>query len=172
MAAQDQARAPYEQQLRDFLGPRGVDLDAQAAVFLLFRTATDVIAQAEASVLRAYGLTHAGFVLMMTLWVTGPQETRRLARFQRVSKPTIVSCVNTLERAGLVRRERSVADRRLVRVALTAKGRRLIERAQAAWHERERAIAGALTSQEQRLLASLLRRLGRAAHRNGSEEGT
>ncbi len=36
---------PYEQELRAFLAPLGVDLDAQAVVFQLYRTSTDVIAR-------------------------------------------------------------------------------------------------------------------------------
>jgi DNA-binding MarR family transcriptional regulator len=171
-----QARQPvqsYEQRVREHFAPRGVDLDAQAALFLLFRTNTDTIAAMEPS-LRPYGLTHAGFVLMMTLWIGGPQETRDLARVQRVSRPAIVSAVDTLERRGLVRRVRSKVDRRLVSIELTAKGETTIEAAQQAWHACEKAIASALTKREQRSFAEMLRRIGAAAQehrfeRNGTD---
>ena len=158
---------PYEQELRAFLAPLGVDLDAQAVVFQLYRTSTDVIAALEAKALRPLGLSHTGFALLVTIWVGGPQEVRGLARKHRLSKPSITSAIGTLERVGLVARERSTEDRRLVSVALTAQGRRLVRRAQAALHRCERALTAGLTRAERRQMAAWLRRVGDAA-RNGA----
>src|SRR2546427_8296678 len=158
---------PYEQELRAFLTPLGVDLDAQAVVFQLYRTSTDVIAALEAKALRRLGLSHTGFALLVTIWVGGPQEGRGLARKPRLSKPSIVSAIGTLERMGLVARERSTEDRRLVSVALTAQGRRLVRRAQAALHRCERALTARLTNAERRQMAAWLRRVGDPA-RNGA----
>jgi DNA-binding MarR family transcriptional regulator len=154
---------PYESILRSFLAERGGNLDAMAVMFLLFRTDTVTISVMESAALRPYGLTHAGFVLLMTLWMTGPQETRHLARLQRVSKPSIVSAVDTLQRSGLVQRTRLQEDRRLVSVGLTAKGEETIAEAHHDWHECEQRVAGVLTRKEQRALAGLLRKLGDAA---------
>jgi len=158
---------PYEQELRAFLAPLGVDLDAQAVVFQLYRTSTDVIAALEAKALRPLGLSHTGFALLVTIWVGGPQEVRSLARKHRLSKPSITSAIGTLERMGLAARERSTEDRRLVSVALTAQGRRLVRRAQAALHRCERALTAGLTKAERRQMAAWLRRVGDAA-RNGA----
>ena len=158
---------PYEQELRAFLAPLGVDLDAQAVVFQLYRTSTDVIAALEAKALRPLGLSHTGFALLVTIWVGGPQEVRSLARKHRLSKPSVTSAIGTLERMGLVARERSTEDRRLVSVALTAQGRRLVRRAQAALHRCERALTAGLTKAERRQIAAWLRRVGDAA-RNGA----
>ena len=158
---------PYEQELRAFLAPLGVDLDAQAVVFQLYRTSTDVIAALEAKALRPLGLSHTGFALLVTIWVGGPQEVRSLARKHRLSKPSVTSAIGTLERMGLAARERSTEDRRLVSVALTAQGRRLVRRAQAALHRCERALTAGLTKAERRQMAAWLRRVGDAA-RNGA----
>ncbi len=158
---------PYEQELRAFLAPLGVDLDAQAVVFQLYRTSTDVIAALEAKALRPLGLSHTGFALLVTIWVGGPQEVRSLARKHRLSKPSITSAIGTLERVRLVARERSTEDRRLVSVALTAQGRRLVRKAQAALHRCERALTAGLTKAERRQMAAWLRRVGDAA-RNGA----
>ena len=154
---------PFEQFMRDFLAPRGVDLDAQAAIFQLYRTATDVIAALELGSLRALGLSHAGFALLMALWATGPREIRELAFLLRLSRASVVGTVHTVQRGGLVRRVRSDTDRRLVRVELTDSGLSLVERAQAALHGCERELTRGLSVDEQRLLAALLRRLGHAA---------
>jgi DNA-binding MarR family transcriptional regulator len=158
-----QALAPFEAHLRTFLAVRGTDPDAMSAMFLLFRANTDTIAAMEAASLRPLGLTHAGFVLLMSLWTMGPQETRQLARIQRVSRPSIVSSVDTMERAGLVRRVRSAVDRRLVSVELTQEGAQMVERAQRAWHLCEQQIARVLTPAEQLALANILRKLDAAA---------
>ena len=64
----------------------------------------------------------------MTLWITGPRETRELASVLRVTKGAIVGAVNTLEHRNLVRRLRSETDRRLVTVELTDAGDALISR--------------------------------------------
>lgn len=157
--AERQPIPAYEQQLQEFLQRRGCDPDAQAVTFNLFRAFTDVISAMEARALRPLGLTHAGFVILMMLWITGPRETRELARAQRVSKPAIVSAVDTLARGGYVRRIPSETDRRLVSVGLTAAGRRLIERAQHGWHSEEQATASGLSTVEQRTLVRLLRKL-------------
>lgn len=152
----------YETLLREFFRSREVDLDAQAVIYNLYRTATDVVAVMESSVLQPCGLTHAGFVLLMTLWIGGPREVRALARVQRVSRPAIVSAVDTLERAGLVRRVRSKQDRRLVRVEITTAGRSLVERVQSQQHRFERTVSGVLSRAERRMLSGLLRRIGGA----------
>lgn len=149
----------FEQQLREHVRAHGDDLDAQAVNFNLFRTSTDLLSEMESEALRPLGLTHAGFVILMTLWITGPRETRELARVQRVSRPAIVSAVDTLAKSHLVRRIRSDTDRRLVSVQLTPAGTRLVRRAHEAWHREERRTAAALTRAEQRMLAALLRKL-------------
>jgi DNA-binding MarR family transcriptional regulator len=162
----------FEDDLRRFLRERGSDTDAVAVVFSLDRNALDVISAMEAAALRPLGLTHAGFVLLMTLWVTGPREMRDLAKVLRVSRPSIVSAVDTLERNGHVRRTSDDADRRLVRAELTEDGRALVERAQRAWHRGERKVASALTKAEQREFARLARRLGDAVRGGIEGEGT
>jgi DNA-binding MarR family transcriptional regulator len=165
-----QDRIPvFEQRLRDHVRAHGDDVDAQAVNFNLFRTGTDILSAMEAEALRPLGLTHAGFVILMTLWITGARETRELAQVQRVSKPAIVSAVDTLEKSHLVQRLRSEADRRLVSVELTRAGTRLVVRAHDKWHREERRTAAVLTRAEQRTLASLLRKLRTAIRHNDLE---
>jgi DNA-binding MarR family transcriptional regulator len=155
----------FERELRHFLKPRGADLAAQAVMFELHRASSDSVAAMELAALRSLGLSHAGFVLLTTLWISGPREVRDLARAQRVSKPAIVSCVHTLERSHLVRRVRSSIDRRLVTVELTKTGRALIQKAQTALHRCERLLTRDLSASQKRTLAELLRRIGNSARR-------
>jgi MarR family 2-MHQ and catechol resistance regulon transcriptional repressor len=148
---------------REFFAGRAVDTDAQSVIFALFRAQAQVFSAMERDALRPLGLTHAGFTLLITLWMLGPLETRELAPILGISKPSIVSAVNTLERRRLVRRTRSTEDRRLVTVTLTTAGEKLVERGQAATHVYERRFANTLSRNEQRMLAQLLDRLATEA---------
>jgi MarR family transcriptional regulator, organic hydroperoxide resistance regulator len=153
----------FEQHLHSFLAQRGTDIDAQAAVFNLDHAAMDVINTLEGLALRPHDLTHAGFVLLMTLWITGPRETRELAAVLRVTKGAIVGAVNTLEKRGLVQRVRSDVDRRLVTYELTDSGLDLITRVQKDWRALEVEVTSGLTLEEQRLFASLCRKIAAGA---------
>jgi DNA-binding MarR family transcriptional regulator len=158
--------------MRAFFAGREVDLDARAVVFSLFGAQARVFSLMEREALRPIGLTHAGFVTLMCLWTLGPLETRVLAGTLAISRPAVVSAVNTLETRGWVRRVRSDEDRRLVTLVLTAAGRRTVERAQAATHAYERTLAASLTREEQRTLTSLLSRLETAAKTVRHSAGT
>jgi MarR family transcriptional regulator, organic hydroperoxide resistance regulator len=163
MASSQAPLAPIEKHLQAFLGALGTDVDSQAAVFNLDHAWMDVQATMEGLALRPHDLTHAGFVLLMTLWITGPRETRELAAVLRVTKGAIVGSVNTLERRGLVERERSMIDKRLVTVQLTSEGRALITRVQKEWRALEVEVTSALTVAEKRTLAGLCRKVGESA---------
>lgn len=94
----------------------------------------------------------------------GPLPIGRLAAMEQVSAPAITKTVAALERDGLAERARSAADRRVVLVRATAKGRTLLERGRAG---RVRVVAGlleGLTERDSRtlqraslIIASLLR---------------
>jgi len=161
--------------MRTFLARTGTDLDSQAAVFYLDHAAMDVIATMESLVLRPNDLSHAGFVVLMTLWITGPREPRELAAVLRVTRGAIVGSVNTLEKRGLVRRLRSEIDRRLVSVELTDSGLDLVALVQKDWHALEVEVTSGLTIEEQRTLASLCQKMAAGARamrrdRNGHVE--
>jgi DNA-binding MarR family transcriptional regulator len=153
----------FERRVQAFLARHETEIDAQAAIFNLDYAAKDVIASFEAVVLRPNGLRYAGFVMLMSLWITGPRETRELAAILRVSKGAVVSVVNTLEGAGLVRRIRSEMDRRLITVELTDGGRDLVIIVQSEWHQLERAVTADLTTREMQTFAAICRKIAHAA---------
>lgn len=92
--------------------------------------------------------------LLSVLVFAGPQPVSRLAELEQVSPPAITKTVTALEAAGLVTRERSAEDRRVVLVATTTAGRRLLERGRAA---RVRMIAELLDGVSRDELATLRR---------------
>src|SRR5262245_37070717 len=102
-----------------------IDLAVFRAMFGLSRATSRLVADFESAGQRPHGVTWAGFRLLFCLQVSGPLQTNELARLLFLTRPTVSSVVNTLERRGLVRRERLAHDRRLVEMQLTPAGRRL-----------------------------------------------
>ena len=92
--------------------------------------------------------------LLSVLVFAGPLPITRLARIEQVTPPAITKLVDALETAGLASRTRSVQDRRVVVVAATPAGRRLLERGRGA---RVRATAKILSGLSDRDLATLRR---------------
>lgn len=76
-----------------------------------------------------------------------------------VTSGTMTHRVDQMAMAGLVSRQPDPSDGRVVRVRLTAKGRRAVDGSLANLLERERALLGRLTAPERARLASLLRTL-------------
>jgi DNA-binding MarR family transcriptional regulator len=153
----------FERHMQAFLARRGTDVESQAVVFNLDHAAMDVIATMEGLALRPQELTHAGFVLLMTLWISGPRGTGELAAVLRVTKGAVVGAVNTLERRRLVRRVRSKIDRRLVTYELTKDGEAVVISAQKEWRRLEEEVTSCLTLQEKRTFASLCRKIAHEA---------
>jgi DNA-binding MarR family transcriptional regulator len=116
----------------------GIDITVFRAMFGLSRVSSRLIADFESAIQRPHGLSWAGFRLLFCLQVSGPLQTRELAKLLFTTAPTVSSVVNTLEARGWVRRERLDQDRRLVAVHLTPAGRRLVEKVSEAQHQHER----------------------------------
>lgn len=83
----------------------------------------------------ASGLSPARLSALSVLVFAGPKTIGELAEAEQVRPPTMSAIVDGLEQDGLARRAADPADRRLVRVQASPKGKRVLERA------RERRIA-------------------------------
>ncbi|MFI9650560.1 MarR family winged helix-turn-helix transcriptional regulator [Streptomyces sp. NPDC052040] len=80
-------------------------------------------------VLKELGLTYPQYLVMLVLWERGELGVKKLGEHLRLDSGTLSPLLKRLEAAGLVRRERSTADERSVRVRLTEDGSALRERA-------------------------------------------
>ena len=136
-----------------------VDPPVFAAMFDLFRVANRLMQDFESAVHRPLGMTWAGFRVLFCTWVEKEVEPRELARLCAISRATVSSVLNTLERDDLVTRRRQSADRRVVTVAVTAKGRRRIRTAFERQHAREHQWLGDLDRQAIDGLVAVLRHL-------------
>ncbi len=108
---------------------------------------------------RRLGWSWAGFRIMNILWAVGPLEARALTRMSASSRATISSVLSTLERDGMITRDRTEADRRQVLVRLTPEGDARLQEGLRAQAERDRAWFAVLSPQEQEVLSGLLQRL-------------
>ncbi|MCW6004885.1 MarR family transcriptional regulator [Micromonospora sp. CPCC 205371] len=90
--------------------------------------------------------------LLSVLTFGGPQPVTRLAEIEQVSPPAITKLVAALEAQGLVARERSATDRRVVLVTATAAGQQRLERGRDA---RVRALAELLAEASPEDLSTL-----------------
>ncbi|GAA4752764.1 hypothetical protein GCM10023350_42580 [Nocardioides endophyticus] len=114
------------------------------------------LGQDSESVHRRLGWSWAGFRIMNLLWAIGPMEARQLSRLSGSSRATISSVLNTLERDGLVARDRSESDRRQVLVRLTEEGASRLLNGLRAQAERDRLWFAVLSPDEQHELSRLL----------------
>jgi DNA-binding MarR family transcriptional regulator len=113
-------------------------------------------------VFESFGLTGEAFDVLATLRRSGPPyelSPTDLFKSLLLSSAAMTSRIDRLEEAGLVARSPHPEDRRGIRVALTAKGKELIERALDAHVKNEEEILAALNATERKQLAGLLRKL-------------
>lgn len=108
-------------------------------------------------------LTSSQFGVLEALLHLGPLCQGDLAGKLLRSGASTTSVVEGLEKRGLLVRQRTREDKRYVRVALTGKGRRLIQEIFPAHAARAARLFGALTADEQEQLRRLCRKLGTGA---------
>jgi DNA-binding MarR family transcriptional regulator len=115
-----------------------------------------------AGVFDAHGLGAATFGVLVTLArleEAGGVSQRRLMDELRLTSGTVSVRMDRLVAEGLVHREPDPDDRRNVRITLTREGRELFERVAPAHLANERRLLAPLSSEEERQLAGLLRKL-------------
>ena len=75
------------------------------------------------------GLTYPQYLVLLTLWEVDGLPLRDIGERLRLDSGTLTPLLRRMEQASLVTRSRDTEDERLVRIHLTAKGRRLEARA-------------------------------------------
>lgn len=128
--------------------------------FITLMRAADSLTARLSEGLAEHALTASQFGLLETLMHLGPLCQRELARKLLVSGGNVTMVVDNLERRGLVSRERSTVDRRVVTVALTPAGRKLIAMVFPSHMARIVAEFGILSAADQENLRRLCRVIG------------
>lgn len=137
------------------------DIDAAAftASFNLFRLSSRFLQDLESTVHRPRGLSLAGFRVLFTTWIHDQLEPRELARLSGVTRAAVSGVLKTLERDGLIARNREQDDRRLVTVRVTQAGESLLRETYAAQNRREVEHFASLQPEQVEQLHSLMQRL-------------
>jgi MarR family 2-MHQ and catechol resistance regulon transcriptional repressor len=107
------------------------------------------------------GLTPTQFGVLEALLHLGPQMPSQLAQKHLKSPNNMTSVLDGLEKMGLVRRERSKEDRRVLWIHLTDAGRARIGDEFPLHVGRLVELTSVLSPEEQETLGTLLRKLGR-----------
>ncbi|MFI0373804.1 MarR family winged helix-turn-helix transcriptional regulator [Actinomadura sp. 1N219] len=92
----------------------------------LFGLASRLAQPVVSRIIERHGISPAGFFVLRMLIVEDGMRPGEVAKRLIVTPATVTSVVDTLERNGHVRRERSFRDRRGVMLRITDSGRRLV----------------------------------------------
>jgi DNA-binding MarR family transcriptional regulator len=104
-------------------------LDSQLC-FLLYG-ASRAVTQMYQPLLEPLGITYPQYLVMLVLWEEDGASVRTLCDRLYLDSGTLTPLLTRLESAGLVRRERSAADARVVDIHLTTEGKKLKRTARA-----------------------------------------
>jgi MarR family 2-MHQ and catechol resistance regulon transcriptional repressor len=128
--------------------------------FITLARASEAVAARLQRDLAGKRLTTSQFGVIEALLHLGPLCQGELAGKLLRSGASMTSVVEGLEKRGLVVRQRTEEDKRFVRVALTGKGRRLIQEIFPGHAETVTRLFSVLTAEEQEQLRRLCRKLG------------
>ncbi|HJV41586.1 MarR family transcriptional regulator [Caulobacter sp.] len=126
--------------------------------YLLYQTEQHRRAMA-ADLLARHGLTFAKWVAMISLRRFGDLSMTRLAKLSATDRTTLTRSIDSLITDGLVLRETSATDRRIVVVRLTDAGRSLLEKIRAEIRPLNREVCSNLTTDEQAAMTRALQKM-------------
>jgi DNA-binding MarR family transcriptional regulator len=145
-----------------------VDLASVETCLTFLDTTADVYAALDTHFAR-HGLSVGKFTLLMQLFVVGEQglTPSEFAERAGVTRATITGLLDGLEREGLVQRQPHPADRRMLTIYLTDKGRELVSNLLPEHFCRTTSMMAQLTATEKKTFIELLGKLrsGTAAMR-------
>lgn len=107
------------------------------------------------------GMTPQQYYLLTLLWEEDGKPLHELAKRCCCSKSTITGIVDTMEKNGLVFRDRSGQDRRVILLRLTEKGKRLEGKFPEIEEMFSQCCSGGITPDEAKQLRRLLEKLNR-----------
>lgn len=139
-----------------------LDIQAIAVATNIYRSAQGLRLKMEREVLSQYDLSWTAFSLLYDVWISNSLETKKLAEILGVTKSTVSNITNTLERKELVIRKVDKRDRRNVFVTITEKGTQVMEDLYPKFHQGEIKLVQFLNQDEQKTLATLLRKVIRS----------
>jgi DNA-binding MarR family transcriptional regulator len=110
-----------------------------------------------------HGITAAQFKVLIIIAQYGVDSPGELCRHLSLDSGSMTRMLDRLEQKGCLARQRSEADRRLVRLVLTDEGQRLADRLPHIGAEAMNELAGAITPDELKTLELILKKILLAA---------
>ena len=96
----------------------------ESAGFLMRRVLSSILQQADAQ-LEVHGLTYVQWLPLYKLLLCAETTNAQLAKDLGMDPASVTRALDRIEVKGLLRRERSTSDRRVVHLVLTDEGRRI-----------------------------------------------
>lgn len=121
------------------------------------------LTNAELPVLAEHGLTMWGYSVLLHLEDEPVRTQAAFAERIGADKTRIIEYLDDLQERGLISREADPSDRRARLLRLTARGRDVRDRAQAAIQDNEQRLLGLVPAAERDRFLRTLRRLAKAA---------
>jgi DNA-binding MarR family transcriptional regulator len=138
-------------------GGRPSSLDGR--ITYLLRRVTDAAGRMANAHLAPLGLDTRHYIVLAVVAGGAGSSQRAIADTLSLDRATVVALVDTLESQGLARRTQNREDRRANAVELTAKGRRVLKRADALMEACELSFVAGLPAEERDQLTRILERL-------------
>ena len=102
---------------------RAEDYDPEESIGYLMRQILNTVGQEVERQLAHTELTNAQWIPLFKLYIGSATTAAELARACRLDAGAMTRMLDRLEAKGLIRRERSAADRRVITISLTDEGR-------------------------------------------------
>lgn len=137
----------------------GANSKATETAMNLVRTA-DLLLKRIADLVQPFDLTpSSGLVLGILADREEPLPPNKIAEHLIISRASVTSLIDSLERRGYVRRAPHATDRRMLLIELTDAGRQVAHDFRVLVHKNQKAWMAVLTEQEQSQLIDTLHRL-------------
>lgn len=111
--------------------------------------------------IRVFGLTQPQFSVIEVLGHLGPLKVGEICDKMLVSGGNMTLVLDNIEKLGYIERIHSKEDRRAIDVQLTKQGQELFEKIFIIHAENISKLMSVITSEEQKLLGDLLKKLGK-----------
>ena len=137
----------------------GANSKATETAMNLART-SDLLVKRIADLVQPFDLTpSSGLVLGILADLGEPLPPNKIAERLIISRASVTSLIDSLERRGYVRRAPHSTDRRMLLIELTDTGRQVAQDFRVLIHQQEKAWMDVLTEQEQNQLIDTLHRI-------------
>ncbi len=113
--------------------------------------------------LQQFDLTANQYLMLLRLRYDGAQSSAQFARAVGVRPQSVTDIIGPLERKGLIQRRESPENRRILLIALTAKGRQMMSRARKVTVRLDRELLAGLDAQEISVLRKAMEKIRAAA---------